>query len=705
MRTRCIPLPGLASVLLILGAPLACGDASVPAPPTPRSDAAEPPASDATPRRADDPPPNPSPSPSPTNVAPPRCEGEGLAAFACTHAQLCADVDPWDETVTLPEFLCVARSARAPQGPLRIGDVLRDLPAALRKNFTLKHGTKQRGLRGHPQELMADVVSDALAKRSQSADLDFPRVILWDDATGFTLSYNGGLTAGDGATRSQTGADRLDLMGWDPEQSRFELWALDLPVTEHDPDAPEQWAIAPFQPDHEDDNCTHCHGPRSRPIWPMYPDWPGFYGSDNDELAGPGVHQRTEREFLAYFRTCVASEPAVPIPGDPDPAVDCAALRHAASGGKDTEERAKADLVDTRRRYDTLFADDLAADFRTRLARVDAKAVRTYLEGLDDRFSASTVASIRTPEGLAAVRGDEQQRAVWLGLTLHDTWPYRPNNALQSTEPSRAFFHRPNLRLGVLYNRLVALEVFAALRASEHYARFDRLLALSLMDCGFGDDLRTQVAAVEAWRDAVGPTLTERDLALGAIDAPGYRIPYPALLAGFGQAVRDVDIRYSYPNRRFDRFDRDLHERPMAGNPMQLGYLAYGSRDYNAANGATHYWSSYWDGSATTDELLVALVLRDLAARAPAYAAIWKAHTLTAKYERFVSRHVLDAEFFAHMDGLSGWFPLPYPKRLADVLHRPSFHRKQDGQRVFRTQYEAVCAELRRDLAAQDSGA
>ncbi len=348
-----------------------------------------------------------------------------------------------------------------------------------------------------------------------------------------------------------------------------------------------------------------------------------------------------------------------------------------------------------------MFADDVAADFRTRLARVDAKAVRTYLEGLDDRFSARTVAAIRTPEGLAAVQGDQEQLGRWLGLTLHDTWPYRPNNAPQSTEPSRAFFHRPNLRLGVLYNRLVAREVFAALRTHEHYARFDRLLALSLMDCGFADDRRTQVAAVEAWRDAVGETLTEKNLELGAIDAPGYRIPYSALLAGFGQSVRDLDIRYSYPNRRFDRFDRDLRERPMAANPMQLGYLAYGSGDYNAANGATHYWSSYWDGSATTDELLVALILDDLATRAPDYATHWTVHTLTAKYERFVSRQVLDAEFFAHMDDLSGWFPLPYPKRLADVLHRPSFHRKRDGTRIFRAQYEAVCTELRRDLAAQ----
>jgi len=121
--------------------------------------------------------------------------------------------------------------------------------------------------------------------------------------------------------------------------------------------------------------------------------------------------------------------------------------------------------------------------------------------------------------------------------------------------------------------------------------------------------------------------------------------------------------------------------------------------DQNKANDATLYWSSYWDGSATTDELLTALVLGDLAQRHPTYADLYDAHTLTAKYARFTSRQVLDARFFEQMDALSGWVPLPYPRRLNSVLHRQSFEKRVAGERIFVKQYAAVCGQLRTDLA------
>ncbi len=628
-----------------------------------------------------------------TSPAPRTCPDKGLAAFDCTRPTLCAAVDTTDQQVTLTEFLCGAAQAPSSEGPLRVGDILRTLPTGFRTNFTLKHGTRERGLRGHPQELMADVVSDALAQRSQSADLDFPRVFMWDQATGFTISYNGGLTATDGATRSQTGADRMDLMGWDATARTFELWGLDLPVAQRG--AEGAWTIAPYQPRETDDNCTHCHGPRSRPIWPMYPDWPGLYGSDNDELSGDTGHQRTEREFLAYFRACVATEPKPG--GTAAGTVDCDRMRQAAAGHTGVAGLVDADVLDTRRRYDTLFAADLEQALTARFDDIDGDQLRAYLEGLDDRFSARTVAKIRTPVGLAAVQGTAAQRQAWLGLTQHETWPYRPNRAEQSTEPSRAFFHRPNLRLGVLYNRLTALNVFELLRAHPRYERFDRLLAASLMDCDLGD---TRGPTIEAFVTEMKPVLAPREMPLGDPSAKGYRIPYPVLLAAFDLRVRDVDIRYSYPNRRFDRFDRGDQTTGTITNPMKLGYLGYRRKDFNAANGASRYWNSYFDGSATTDELLVALLLADIATRSPDLAALYTPQTLAAKYGRFVSRQVLDAEFFAQMDALSGWVPLPYPKRLAPIHHRQSFHHQQQGNRVFRTQYTAVCTALRDQLAA-----
>ena len=50
------------------------------------------------------------------------------------------------------------------------------LPQELRLNFVLKHGVKRQGERGHLVE----------TKVSQSSDPDLPRVILWNERTGFS---------------------------------------------------------------------------------------------------------------------------------------------------------------------------------------------------------------------------------------------------------------------------------------------------------------------------------------------------------------------------------------------------------------------------------------------------------------------------------------------------------------------------------------
>lgn len=125
---------------------------------------------------------------------------------------------------------------------------------ALKRNFVLKHGLSRRGERGHLVE----------TRVSQSADPDAPRVIAWDEERGFVVSYNGGAP-------KQTHGQRLDLHQFDQQTSRFDLSSVDFP-------------IAPGNPKLESSGCDTCHGPRARPIFSMYPDWPGFYGSDNDEL-------------------------------------------------------------------------------------------------------------------------------------------------------------------------------------------------------------------------------------------------------------------------------------------------------------------------------------------------------------------------------------------------------------------------------------
>ena len=128
-------------------------------------------------------------------------------------------------------------------------------PLELRRNFVLKHGIARRGERGHLVE----------TRVSQSADPDAPRVIAWDERSGLVTSYNGGAP-------KQSNGQRLDLHHFDLTTSRFTLSSIDFP-------------IAPGKPELASSGCDTCHGPHARPIFAMYPDWPGFYGSDNDELS------------------------------------------------------------------------------------------------------------------------------------------------------------------------------------------------------------------------------------------------------------------------------------------------------------------------------------------------------------------------------------------------------------------------------------
>ncbi|MEM6991222.1 MAG: hypothetical protein AAF721_12010 [Myxococcota bacterium] len=642
----------------------------------------------------------PEPKAVPPEDGPPCDEGDGsLRHFGCLSQRLCSDVGRSSETdpdadsdVDAVDFLCAAQAAQAPEGgPLRMDDILSRLPPQFLHNFTLKHGTKEKGLRGHPQEIMADIVHQKLAKRSQSADLDFPRLMMWDESTGFTISYNGGL-AGDGqGGRSQTGFDRLDLMRWDETAQTFELWALDLPIQ---PDEAQGWRIEPYRPDDADDNCTDCHGPDSRPVWPMYPDWPGFYGSDNDELTAASTHQKTERTFLHYFRHCV-------VPGTVRRDATCRATQDAALAGmqpppSDEAQRIEAlatSHVDSRRRYGTLFTDRSARYLDSVFAEIDVGLVRDYLTGIDARLGPRATKRVRSAEALVAAQGTAAQLQAWMGLTLHEAYPYRPNARHEITEASRAFFHRPNLRLGVMYNRMIARQVHAKLRRHDNYRGYEKLFAYALMDCAPPSSPRTpgMLAAFEAQTktdlDAAGMRLTARG-------HPG-RVLYPSLLAAVGLSVRDVDMRYSYPNKRFAPFDRGVVRAKIVDNPMALGYLKYGPKDHNRDNDAPYYFNAYWDGSATFNELLAAHVLADVVAADPSYDGLYTLQTLGAKYERFKTRLPLDAAFFADMDALGGWLPTPYPKRLDDIHHRQPF-----GKAEFREQYRAVCTRLATDVAS-----
>jgi hypothetical protein len=218
------------------------------------------------------------------------------------------------------------------------------------------------------------------------------------------------------------------------------------------------------------------------------------------------------------------------------------------------------------------------------------------------------------------------------------------------------------------------------------------------MDCGWDDAVASRKAALAAFESDVGKQLAAADIALPSAESDG-RILYPALLAALGLRVRDVDIRFSHPNEHYAPFDRGYKARTVAKTVMDLGYIEYRGNDNNKVNGATHYFNSYFDGSASFDELLVAHILADIASAEPDYAKLYELNSLTAKYQHVVSRFELDKELFAKMDSFGKWFPLPYPRHLQPLHHRQTFMRRRGGKLPFRDQHRAVCSRLRTDLA------
>jgi hypothetical protein len=158
------------------------------------------------------------------------------------------------------------------------------LPESMRRNFVLKHGLLRAGERGHQVE----------KKVSQSSDPELPRAILWNENSGFTISYNGG-------GEKQTANQRADMLSFDPSEKAFHLREIDFPLTEAEIRDRHHSVIK------DDAACKECHGPLQRPIFAMYPDWPSFYGSDNDELNNPKApHQQAELRDYQNFRAHAA---------------------------------------------------------------------------------------------------------------------------------------------------------------------------------------------------------------------------------------------------------------------------------------------------------------------------------------------------------------------------------------------------------------
>ena len=144
------------------------------------------------------------------------------------------------------------------------------LPWHLKRNVTFKRGNNMEkrlvgilGPHGHKVSPFD----------SGSASPEQPRAFVWDETTGVTLSWN----SGNPAHRAH---NRIDIYDFDFVNNKHRLYAW-FPKGEHDP----QIVGADFT-DVSGRSCIKCHGAVQRPIFPMYPDWPRFYGEFNDEMTG-----------------------------------------------------------------------------------------------------------------------------------------------------------------------------------------------------------------------------------------------------------------------------------------------------------------------------------------------------------------------------------------------------------------------------------
>ncbi|MDA9189568.1 hypothetical protein N9O57_01160 [bacterium] len=499
---------------------------------------------------------------------------------------------------TKAELECLIQDYRRYTAKLEdpsIDNLIHYLPSHFKRNFALKHGKKSLGANGHY----------AGKADSQSARKTHPRAILWDEKTGLTLTYN--------AHPEDRFNHRLDIYYFDFKTKAHHLtaWYQDQGET--------------FRVE-EGESCMGCHGPSGRPIWPMYPDWPQFYGSFNDELA---AYPKSEND---------------PI------------FMKGSEIQKTESSWYKVFLEDqgsTHPRYSPLYQK------------------KGHLDNWISKWSE----------------------------TDHFLFPYRPNNAKTGLRTvSRAFHHRPNLRLGVLYNRLVTLGVVAKIEESPVFQEFKEVFLYSLMDCNWQNykTARSKVfpAFIAKIKETYGHTLnlSGYDGSFGSSYAKSstYRqIPYDQLLKAVGIKVQDVDFRFQYNSRMYQT--SMLYN---TSNIMDIGYMVersnqtvHSGKRFRYISPGTKYFSpsmkyfnSYFDGSATSNELMAAQILKILAAEKPQNFARFNnknyLRTLTQKYTPSngkSNRLERDREFFNRVDQMSPWIPMPYPSETTKFHHRESF--------------------------------
>ena len=482
-------------------------------------------------------------------------------------------IHPSDRPMNEQRFVQIlgASMEANPNRDLQLKNVPGLLPEGFLMNFILKHGRKIDGPRGH----LTDVVS-------QSSSPNDPRTIIWDETTGFSVSYNGG-------AEGQTHGQRIDMISFDGARNTFDLKAMYFPVKAGD--TPQAVKVT-----NGADACNTCHGAHQRPIFSMYPDWPSFYGSDNDELLGTTDTQRAELAAFRGFKTKIARDAQRP---------------------DDNESQ----------RYTPLF--------------------------------------------------NERRVRNLLNFQSYETFPLRPSLETDLNAVSRAFAFRPQLRMGIVYNRLNAKNIFSRMKAHRNYEEMKEYFLFNLLQCRPSNSTAAQRVRNKQTRvgQLIGRTpRTHQEM-----------LHFRDMWAIFDLKINDVDIRYSYNHAGYNNDNA-------TGKIMEIGYIG-------------RYFNSYFDGASTIDEIIAASMYQDLSSNTAiaftdrnnrvlrdAKGNLFGTRGLVDKYERFAARFRLDRAFFTKMDEHGRWFPMPVP----DQATRNEHHREG-----FTTQMQANWQRLCRNLEGQ----
>ncbi|MBY0452982.1 MAG: hypothetical protein K2P92_08100, partial [Bdellovibrionaceae bacterium] len=457
------------------------------------------------------------------------------------------------------------------------------LSKSFASNFTIKHGlmTDENGAPIHgPRGHLAEPDVPNLGMHSEPLS---PRAFVFDPYSAFIISYNGGKKA-DGVTPQQGGED-LDTLSFDFNAKTFQLSKIVFPL--------QSAGVAPLSTQ----KCSLCHGENSRPIFSMYPDWPRFYGSDNDELR-------------------LGQEPL----GAGDPPSDFKGADAMTIKRRDIQLREFA--------YFHKFKDEVAPH--------------------NSRFS-----PLFSSEAYGVHMFTEPS-------STYREYPYRsdveqPGEELDASSVSRSFTRRAGLRFNLLTSRLLVQQVVRKIETHPRFAKFGDFFVYNLMRCGVEAPaaIATPVTVMQKWSAPLLGALAETEksgalryskwnvaaqddsqrlLPHGTFTLPvsngqkslslregGKLLDYGQNLALFDLKINDVDMRFTYyhdaylPENSYKDLCAGSQGKHCGDQVMHVGYLQ------------KSYFNSYNDGSTTMDEHLTAELLKVLSRSNPELANYLKA--------------------------------------------------------------------------------